>query len=172
MVNFGNFFGARGRVVDPTSERQVSMACKAQGLVFDRATKQCRQPLRRGRASVPGSSVANLRAACKNRGLVLDMNTKECRGSRSRANRTGPTQKEMMSMCKSQGLVFDRATKQCRGRNVRLSGLERAYARNSLFFGSTLPTQHYVPARTFGTPPPTMIGVPDGSFNFVDTKPS
>ena len=150
MVNFGNFFGARGRVADPNSDRQVAMACKAQGLVFDKDTKQCRQPLKRGRAPAPGAgpSVASLRAACKAQGLVLDLDSKQCRESRRgaglaaartarAANRAlaGPTQKDMRAMCKGQGLVFDRETKQCRAKKVRGSALEAAYARGSLFFG-------------------------------------
>ena len=150
MVNLGNFFGARGRVADPNSDRQLAMACKAQGLVFDKETKQCRQPLRRGRAPAAGAgpSVASLRAACKAQGLVLDMDSKQCRESRRGAGlaaartaraaaRTlaGPTQKDMMAMCKAQGLVFDKETKQCRPKKVRGSALEQAYARGSLFFG-------------------------------------
>ena len=134
MVNFGNFFGARGRAVDPNSDRQLAMACKAQGLVFDKDTKKCRAPLKRGRAPAPGAgpSVASLRAACKAQGLVLDMDTKACRESRRGAGlaaaRTaraaaltlaGPTQKDMMAACKAQGLVFDRVTKQCRQAKVR-----------------------------------------------------
>jgi len=143
-----NKFGARGREIDPNSDRQRAMACKARGLVFDKDTKQCRQPLKRGRAPVSGPSVASLRAACKAQGLVLDMDSKQCRESRRGAGlaaaRTaraakrvlaGPTQKEMMAACKAQGLVFDRDTKKCRERKVRGSALEQAYARGSLFFG-------------------------------------
>ena len=139
MVNLGNFFGARGRVADPMSVRQLAMACKAQGLVFDKETKQCRPPLRRGRAPATGPSVASLRAACKAQGLVLDMDRKQCRESRRGAGlaaartaraaaRTlsGPTQKDMMAMCKAQGLVFDKETKQCRPKKVRGSALEQA----------------------------------------------
>ena len=152
MVNLGNFFGARGRAVDPNSDRQFAMACKAQGLVFDKDTKQCRAPLKRGRAPAPGAdpSVASLRAACKAQGLVLDLDSKQCRKSRRGAGlaaartaraaaRTlaGPTQKDMMAMCKAQGLVFDRDTKQCRPKKVRGSALEEAYKRGSIFaFGA------------------------------------
>ena len=152
MVNLGNFFGARGRVADPMSKRQLAMACKGRGLVFDRVTGACRPPLPRGRARPEGAgpSVASLRASCKAQGLVLDMDDKQCRESRRGAGlaaartaraaaRTlaGPTQKDMMAMCKAQGLVFDRDTKQCRPKKVRGSGsdLERAFARGSLFFG-------------------------------------
>ena len=143
-----NFFGARGREVDPNSDRQRAMACKAQGLVFDKDTKRCREPLKRGRAPAAGPSVASLRAECKAQGLVLDVDSKRCRESRrgagleaARTSRAmarvlaGPTQKDMMAACKAQGLVFDRDTKQCRERKVRGSALEQAYARGSLFFG-------------------------------------
>ena len=148
MVNLGNFFGARGRAVDPNSDRQLAMACKAQGLIFDKDTKQCRASLRRGRAPSAGPTVASLRAACKAQGLVLDLDSRQCRESRRgaglaaartarAANRAlaGPTQKDIMTMCKAQGLVFDRDTKQCRPKKVRGSALEQAYASGSLFFG-------------------------------------
>ena len=111
MVNLGNFFGARGRQANPSSDRQRGMACKAQGLVLDKATKQCR-------ASRRGAGLASARTArAMNRALA------------------GPTQKDMAAACKAQGLVFDRATKQCRSSKRGLSGLERAYARGSVFFG-------------------------------------
>ena len=111
MVNLGNFFGQRGKKVDPSSDRQRSMACKAQGLVFDKDTKRCR-------ASRRGAGLAAARTArAMNRALA------------------GPTQKEMAAACKAQGLVFDRDTKQCRPSKRGLSGLERAYARGSVFFG-------------------------------------
>ena len=150
MVNLGNFFGARGRVADPNSDRQRAMTCKAQGLVFDKDTKQCRQPARRGRAPAAGPSVASLRDACKAQGLVLDMDNKQCRASRrgagleaaraSRAANRGDTMTvaQMRAACKAQGLVFDRETKQCRSAlpKGRKSALETAYARGSLFFGA------------------------------------
>ena len=153
MVNLGNFFGApRGRVVDPSSDRQLAMACKAQGLVFDKDTKQCRQPLKRGRAPVPGAgpSVASLRSACKAQGLVLDMDNKQCRASRrgaglpaarvARMAKRGDamTVAQMREMCKAAGKVLDKDTKQCRDplSKGRKSGLEAAYARGSLFFGA------------------------------------
>ena len=190
MVNFGNFFGARGRSVDPMSDRQRAMACKAQGLVFDKDTKECRQPLRRGRAAAPGAgpSVASLRAACKDQGLVLDMDTKRCRESRRgaglaaaraarAASRVGPTQKEIMAMCKAQGLVFDKDTKRCRPpKKVPRSELERAYARRSLFFGKNKfgvnrPASHQragviysVPASTLTRPDYGIIGPVTGKI--------
>ena len=150
MVNVGNFFGSRGRVVDPTSARQLAMACKAKGLVLDKDTNKCRDKKARGRAPVAGPSVASLRAACKAQGLVLDVESKQCRESRRGAGlpaaRTaraamrvtaGPTQKDMMEMCKARGLVFDRETKQCRPKKVRGGALEEAYKRGSVFaFGS------------------------------------
>ena len=111
MVNLGNFFGARGRKANPSSDRQRGMACKAQGLVFDKDTKRCR-------ASRRGAGLAAARTArAMNRAMA------------------GPTQKEMAAACKAQGLVFDRATKRCRSSKRGLSGLERAYARGSVFFG-------------------------------------
>ena len=150
MVNLGNFFGARGRVADPNSDRQLAMACKAQGLVFDKDTKRCREPLRRGRApGLAGPTVASLRAACKAQGLVLDMDSKQCRASRRgagleaaravrAANRGGAmTVAQMREMCKAAGKVLDKDTKQCRDPlpKGRKSALEAAYARGSLFFG-------------------------------------
>jgi hypothetical protein len=142
--------------------------CKAQGLVFDKETKQCRPKKVRGSAleqayargslffgknkfgvrAVDPMSARQLAMACKAQGLVLDKVTKQCRESRRGAGlatartaraaaRTlaGPTQKDMMAMCKAQGLVFDKETKQCRPKKVRGSALEQAYARGSLFFG-------------------------------------
>ena len=134
MVNLGNFFGARGRAVDPNSDRQLAMACKAQGLVFDKDTKQCRAPLPRGRGPGAGPSVASLRAACKAQGLVLDMDSKQCRASK-RGN--AMTVAQMREMCKAAGKVLDKNNKQCRDPlpKGRKSGLEAAYARGSLFFG-------------------------------------
>ena len=115
MVNLGNFFGQRGKKVDPSSDRQRSMACKAQGLVFDKDTKRCR-------ASRRGAGLAAARTArAMNRALA------------------GPTQKDIMAACKAQGLVLDKATKQCRPSKRGLSGLERAYARGSVFFGVDAP---------------------------------
>lgn len=173
MVNLGNFFGAPGREVDPNSDRQRAMACKAKGLVFDKDSKKCRQPLRRGRSPAAGAgpSVASLRAACKARGLVLDMDNKQCRESRRGAGlaaaRTaraasrvlaGPTQKDMMAMCKNKGLVFDRDTKQCRPKKVRGSALEQAYARGSLFFGVNHPAYNQRTGITYHAPASTLKG--------------
>ena len=151
MVNLGNFFGVRGRVADPNSDRQRAMACKEQGLVFDKDTKRCRAPLPRGRAPAVGAgpSVASLRAACKAQGLVLDMDSKQCRASRrgagleaaraTRAAKRGDamTVAQMREMCKAAGKVLDKDTKQCRDPlpKGRKSALEAAYARGSLFFG-------------------------------------
>ena len=145
MVKFGNSFGARS--VNPASKRQMMLACKAQGLVFNPETGECRAPLRRGKAPSGAPTLASLREACKAQGLVLDMETRQCRESRrgagleaARAARaakrgTGMTQAQMAAACKAQGLVFDRDTKQCRPSKRAVSGLERAYARGSLFFG-------------------------------------
>lgn len=110
MVNLGNFFGARP--VDPMSERQLAMACKAKGLVLDKATKQCRKPLPRGRKAAPASVVAP-------------------RGD----SMTGA---QMREMCKAQGKVLDKDTKQCRDPlpRGRKSSLEAAYRRGSVFFGA------------------------------------
>jgi hypothetical protein len=147
------FFGARGRVVDPSSMRQLMLACKEKGLVLDKDTKMCRES-KKGAKRSAGPTLAELRAACKSQGLVLDMDTKACRESRrgaglvearvaaaqKRAMSFEKTQKEMMAECKAQGLVFDRETKQCRPSKKGLSGLERAYARGSLFnFGVMQP---------------------------------
>jgi len=93
-----------------------------------------------GRAVNP-DSMRQLMLACKEKGLVLDKDSKLCRESKKGAKRSdGPTQKEMMAECRAQGLVFDRETKQCRPSKKGLSGLERAYARGSLFnFGVMQP---------------------------------
>jgi len=126
MVNLGNFFGARGRKVDPNSARQLALACKAQDKVLDKASGQCRDKLKRGRAPSAGPTLASLRAACKAQGLVLADASGACRESRrgsglvaARAARAAarggaPTIAQMREACKAQGLVFDTATKQCR----------------------------------------------------------
>jgi hypothetical protein len=147
------FFGARGRAVNPDSMRQLMLACKEKGLVLDKDSKLCRESKKGAKRSV-GPTLAELRAACKEKGLVLDKDTTACRESKKgaglvearvaaaqkRAMSFEKTQKEMMAECRAQGLVFDRETKQCRPSKKGLSGLERAYARGSLFnFGVMQP---------------------------------
>lgn len=157
MVNSGNFFGARGRAADPMSDRQLAMRCKERGLVFDRETKSCRESRRgagldrareaRRQKRGDGPTMAQLRAECKARGLTLDVDTKSCRESRRgagldrarearREKRGGAmTIAQLRAECKARGLVLDKDTKSCRAAARRLSGLEAAYKRGSLFFG-------------------------------------
>ena len=145
MVNLNNFFGA---VANPDSNRQRAIACKAQGLVLDRDTKECRSAARRGRASAGGPTVAQLRSACKAQGLVLDSDTKECRASNrgvgleaARAKRasnrgSAATVAQLRAACKARGLVLDRGTKDCRASN-RGAGLEAARAKRASNRGPT-----------------------------------
>jgi hypothetical protein len=122
--------------------------CKAQGLVFDRATKQCRSKKVRGSALeeaykrgsifafgaprgrvVDPMSARQLAMACKARGLVLDKDTKQCRQSarRGRAPGAGPSVASLRAACKAQGLVLDGDSKQCRA-SRRGAGLPAARA--------------------------------------------
>jgi hypothetical protein len=140
MVNFGKFFfGAGGRGVDPNSVRQLTLKCKGEGKVYDKATGECRDKKRPGRKNV-GPLLKDLMADCKARGKVLDRATKECRDKKPRGNLeaaraaraaklalAGPLMKDLMADCKARGKVFDRATKECREKKPR-GNLEAARA--------------------------------------------
>jgi hypothetical protein len=87
MVNFGKFFfGAGGRGVDPNSVRQLTLKCKGEGKVYDKATGECRDKKRPGRKNV-GPLLKDLMADCKARGKVLDRATKECRDKKPRGRK-------------------------------------------------------------------------------------
>ena len=159
MTNFG--------AINPNSLRQKILGCRSKGLVFDAIQDGCR-PKRygggRGVRRSSGPTVAEIRAACKAQGLVYDRETKKCRedrrGMARRARRSsGTTVAGIRSACKAQGLVYDRETKKCREDRRKLVGLERAYAKGSLFnFGVTLPPSdqrqgivYHSPASDLGT---------------------
>ena len=108
--------------------------CRAQGLVLDRETKQCRES-RRG-AGLPAARAA--RAA--NRGGAVPVAV-------------------MRQACRDQGLVYDVESRTCRPRKQRLFGLEAAYARGGLFnFGLNAPPSALRPGIMYHVPASLTTG--------------
>jgi len=120
---------------------QMREECRAQGLVYDTKTKQCRPSKRPGsrktskrktgrKSRSRRKTVAQMRKECRTWGLVYDTKTKQCRpskrpgrrssrktskrktGRKSRSRRK--TVAQMREECRTRGLVYDTKTKQCR----------------------------------------------------------